>query len=272
MDPLISAEDLRRRLGAGEKVTLLDVRYRMGEPAGPREYAVGHVPSAAYVDLDTDLAAPPGGSEGGRHPLPKPDDFAAAMRRCGVTSARSVVVYDDWQGLAAGRCWWLLRHHGHPDVRLLDGGWAAWVASGGSVETGAPELRPGDFRADPGSSDEVVTAEGLAGVGVLIDARAPARYRGEEEPLDALAGHVPGAVNVPTSLNLAADGRFRPVEELREVYAEVGAVPGEDVAVYCGSGVTAVHDIVALERIGVRSRLYAGSWSEWSARATSESP
>lgn len=272
MKPLISADDLRARLEGGEQVTVLDVRYRMGGPCGPGAYAEGHVPSAAYVDLDADLAAPPGGTQGGRHPLPDPARFAAAMRRCAVSAHRPVVVYDDWQGLAAGRCWWLLRHHGHPDVRLLDGGWAAWVAAGGSIETQAPEPGPGDFHAGPGPGDEVVTAEELGRVGVLIDARAPARYRGEEEPVDAVAGHVPGAVNVPTSLNLTEDGCFRDVEDLREVYAEVGAVPGADVAVYCGSGVTAVHDIIALELLGVRARLYPGSWSEWSARATSGSP
>lgn len=270
MSPLISAPDLSALLDDEQQVTVLDVRYRLGGPPGPDEYAAGHIPAAAYVDLDADLAAPPGGADGGRHPLPLADDFAAAMRRCGVRTDRPVVVYDDWQGLAAGRCWWLLRHHGHEDVRLLDGGWSAWVADGRAVETDAPELRPGDFVSRPGSGVEPVAAEDVLDVEVLIDARAPSRYRGEEEPMDALAGHIPGAVNVPTGRNLTPEGLFRPVSELREVYAEVGAVPDADVAVYCGSGVTAVHDLIALELLGVRGRLYPGSWSEWSAREVAE--
>lgn len=266
--PLVSATDLRALLDARDPVTVLDVRYRVGSTGGADDHARGHVPGAAYVDLDTDLAGPPGGAQGGRHPLPAADDLAAAMRRCGVRTDRPVVVYDDWSGLAAGRCWWLLRHHGHPDVRLLDGGWSAWVAAGGAVETGTPRVEPGDFRPLPGPGLDPVAADEVLQVAVLVDARAPERYRGELEPLDAVAGHVPGAVNVPTSRNLTEDGRFRPVEELRALYAEVGAVPGADVAVYCGSGVTAVHDIVALELAGVRARLYAGSWSEWSADAS----
>ena len=263
--PLISAADLDSWLLDGTEVTVLDVRYRLGGPAGVQEFVAGHISSAVYVDLDTDLAAPPGGAEGGRHPLPAPTDFAAAMRRCGVRSDRPVVVYDDWQGLAAGRCWWLLRHHGHRDVRVLDGGWAAWCDQGGEVETGAVTPEAGDFAARTGLASDVVAVEDVLDVGVLIDARAPARYRGEEEPMDPVAGHIPGAVNVPTSRNLTEEGRFRPAEELRELYAQVGAVPGADVAVYCGSGVTAVHDLIALELAGVTARLYPGSWSEWSA-------
>ncbi len=265
MSPLVSARDLIDEQQSGRAVTLLDVRYRLGGPDGPAEYLAGHVPSAAFVDLDVDLASPPGGARGGRHPLPAAADFAAAMRRSGVCLDRPVVVYDDWSGLAAGRCWWLLRHHGHRDVRLLDGGWAAWVEAGGEVERGAPELRPGDFAPSADADDAPIPTEDVLGVEVLIDARAPERFRGEQEPMDPVAGHVPGAVNVPTSGNLRPDGTFRPADELREIYAEVGAVPGADVGVYCGSGVTAVHDIIALELIGVRARLYPGSWSEWSA-------
>ncbi len=258
MGPLITTAELRAQLASA---TVLDVRYRMGGPSGPGEYAAGHVPGAAYVDLDADLAAPPGA--GGRHPLPDPAVFAAAMRRCGVRRGRPVVVYDDWAAHAAGRCWWLLRHHRHPDVRVLDGGWAAWVADGGEVETGPPELVPGDFAVvDVGPAD-VVEAADVLDVEVLVDARAAERYRGEVEPVDPVAGHVPGAVNVPTSANLTPDGRFRPPAELRELYAAVGAVPGADVAVYCGSGVTATHDLIALELAGVRARLYPGSWSGW---------
>ncbi len=180
---------------------------------------------------------------------------------CG--SDRPVVVYDDWAAHAAGRCWWLLRHHGHDDVRVLDGGWAAWVADGGEVETGAVTTEPGDFEAAPGRLP-VVDADSVTDAGVVVDARAPERYRGEVEPVDPVAGHIPGAVNVPTSTNLGADGRFRPADQLRALYAAAGVEDGDaDVAVYCGSGVTATHDLLALERIGVTAALYPGSWSEW---------
>lgn len=256
--PLIGAEELRERLG---DVRILDVRYRMGGPGGPDVFAQGHVPGSVYVDLDADLAAAPGA--GGRHPLPEVEQFAAAMRRAGVRSGQGVVVLDDWQGRAAARAWWLLRHHGHPDVRVLDGGWAAWLESGGPVGTG-PGAGPqaGDFAAS-GPHTPSVEADEVPGVAVLIDARAPERYRGEVEPVDAVAGHIPGALNLPTDANLAADGRFRPAAQLRERYAAVGAVPGADVAVYCGSGVTAAHDLLALEVAGVRAALYPGSWSGW---------
>lgn len=256
--PLISTSELRDRLG---EVTLLDVRYRTdGKPAGPSAYTEGHVPGAVYVDLDTDLAAEPG--VGGRHPLPAPEAFEAAMRRCGVRADTPVVVYDDWQGLAAGRGWWLLRHHGHPDVRVLDGGWSAWLADGGPVETGTSSPTEGDFVAVPGGMP-VVEADRVPAVAVLVDARAPERYRGEVEPIDPVAGRIPGAVNVPTGSNLTEDGRFRSPEELRRTYAQVGAVPGADVAAYCGSGVTAAHDVLAMEVAGVTAALYPGSFSGW---------
>ncbi|UMG92172.1 sulfurtransferase [Nocardioides sp. TF02-7] len=257
--PLVGPEELAALLG---RVTVLDVRYRTGGPAGPEEHAAGHVPGAPYVDLDTALAAPPGPR--GRHPLPPTAGFETAMRAVGVSDGRPVVVYDDWSGHAAARCWWLLRFHGHRDVRVLDGGWSAWTAAGLPVETGAPVVEPGDFTAVPGGLP-VVTAEEVPAVGVLVDARAPERYRGETEPLDPVAGHVPGAVNVPTSRNLTADGRFRGAEELRALYAEVGAVPGADVAAYCGSGVTAALDVLAMEVAGIQAALYPGSWSEWVA-------
>jgi thiosulfate/3-mercaptopyruvate sulfurtransferase len=262
---LISAADLRRLLDERPgDVSLLDVRYRLGGTGGgPAEHAAGHVPGAVYVDLDDALADPPG--ERGRHPLPDPERFAAAMRRAGVSGSRPVVVYDDWAGRAAARAWWLLRHHGHPDVRVLDGGWSAWQAAGGAVETGAGAAPvPGDF--EPGTGDlRAVTAAEVPEVGVLVDARAPERYRGEVEPIDPVAGHVPGAVNVPTDANLDAGGRFLPAGQLRAVYAGVGATAGADVAAYCGSGVTAAHDVLAMELAGVEAALYAGSWSEWVA-------
>ena len=240
--------------------TLLDVRYKLGGPAGPAEFAAGHIPGAVFVDLDRALAAPPGA--GGRHPLPEAAVFAAAMRELGVSGVRPVVVYDDWGARAAARAWWLLRYHGHRDVRVLDGGWGAWRAAGGAVAIEAAAPTPGDFEAVVGGMP-IVDADDVPRVGVLIDARAPERFRGDVEPIDPVAGHIPGAVNVPTTANLAADGRFRAPAELAAEYAGVGAVPGADVAAYCGSGVTAAHDVLALELAGVRAKLYPGSWSGW---------
>ncbi|WP_028654333.1 sulfurtransferase [Nocardioides sp. J54] len=259
--PLIAVDELAGRL---EEVTVLDVRYRLGGPPGPEEFAAGHVPGASYVDLGAALAGPPGA--GGRHPLPAPDVFVAAMRAAGVCNDRPVVVYDDWSGNAAARCWWLLRHHGHRDVRVLDGAWPAWRAAGLPVEQGAPApaAEPGGFTGEPGAMP-VVDVATVRDAGVLVDARAPERYRGEVEPVDPVAGHIPGAVNLPSSANLGPDGRFRPVAELAEAYAAVGATAGADVAVYCGSGVTAAHDVLALEVAGVAAALYPGSWSEWVA-------
>ena len=255
--PLISAEELRERLGT---VTVLDVRYRTGGPSGRRRLLDGHIPGAAYVDLDVALADPPG--TGGRHPLPDPARFQSSMQTAGVSDDRSVVVYDDWAGHAAARAWWLLRYHGHPDVRVLDGAWPAWRNDGGEVETETADPEPGDFTSRPGAMP-MVEADGVPAVDVLVDARATERYRGEVEPIDPVAGHIPGAVNVPTSRNLTEDGRFRSPAELRELYAQVGAVAGTDVAAYCGSGVTAAHDVLAMELAGVRAALYPGSWSGW---------
>ena len=261
--PLIDPNALARSL---RDVTVLDVRYRLGGPPGPAEFAAGHIPGAQYVDLDTALAAAPGPR--GRHPLPEPDDFASAMRAAGVSRDRRVVVYDDWAGHAAARCWWLLRYHGHPDVRVLDGGWSAWRAAGGEAATGASAaVTVGDFAATPGGLP-VVEADTVAEVDVLIDARAAERYRGEVEPIDPVAGHIPGAVNMPTSANLDPDGRFRSAAELAASYAEVGAVPDVSVAAYCGSGVTATHDVLALEIAGIRGASIRGAGaSGWPTQA-----
>ena len=257
--PLISAAELNE---ASDDVTLLDVRYRMGGPPGEPEYAAGHIPGAVYVDLERVLAAPAG--SGGRHPLPDLGVFQAAMRRAGVCNDRPVVTYDDWAGHAAGRAWWLLRFHGHPDVRVLDGGLSAWAAKGLALDTDVVDAEPGDFEARPGAMP-VVEADEVLDVPVLVDARATERYRGEVEPIDPVAGHIPGAVNVPTTTNLRADGRFRSAEELRALYAAAGVTGEDDVAAYCGSGVTATHDIIALEVAGISAALYPGSWSGWIA-------
>ena len=256
--PLITADELAAVL---DEATVLDVRYAVAAPAGHDAFLAGHVPGARFVDLDTDLADPPGA--GGRHPLPAEDRFQVAMRRAGVSNDRPVVVYDDWQGRAAARAWWLLRYHGHRDVRVLDGGWSAWQEAGHAVELGPTSPRAGDFTVAAEKAMPVVDADDVPGVGVLVDARAPERYSGETEPLDPVAGHIPGAVNVPTTANLDEHGRFRPAAELRAAYAAVGAEAGADVAAYCGSGVTAAHDVLALELAGVRAALYPGSWSGW---------
>jgi thiosulfate/3-mercaptopyruvate sulfurtransferase len=259
--PLVSARELAALLGS---VTVLDVRYQTGVPDGRPAYEAGHVPGAVYVDVDADLAAPPAapGEHGGRHPLPETGAFEAAMRRAGVRGDRPVVAYDDWGGRAASRAWWLLRFHGHPEVRVLDGGWPAWVHAGGRSEEGRVTPEPGDFTADPGYLP-VVDSEDVLSVEVLVDARAHERYAGEHEPIDPVAGHIPGAVNVPTTDNLAPDGRFKDADDIRRTYAAVGAVAGADVAAYCGSGVTACHDVLALAVARVPAALYAGSWSDW---------
>ena len=264
ISPLISAAELDSVLGA---VTLLDVRYRMGGPSGAAEYVEGHIPRAVYVDLDTALAAPAG--ERGRHPLPDPEAFGEAMRRVGVFGDKPVIVYDDWEGRAAARCWWLLRHHGHPAVQVLDGGWSEWVRAGGAVEDGMRLPVTGDFVPGPGISVTLPVDEVLAFAerATLIDARNADRYRGEVEPVDPVAGHIPGAVNVPTGTNLRADGTFRSPAEIAALYAASGAGEGE-VGVYCGSGVTATHDVLALAHAGIDAALYPGSWSEWVADPT----
>ncbi len=266
-----------RRLAVLEQpVVLLDVRWQLGGPPGHEEFLRGHIPGAAYVDLETDLADPPGPR--GRHPLPDTDRFEAAMRRCGVRAGVQVVVYDAVAGTSAARCWWLLRYHGHRQVKVLDGGWQAWLTDVGHVEEGPTEPKAGDFTARPGAMP-VVDADGAARVareGALVDARAPERFRGEHEPVDPVAGHIPGAVNVPTSANLEQPGgRFKDATALTAVYEHAGVRPGREVAVYCGSGVTAAHDVLALESLGLDAALYPGSWSEWvhsGARAVATGP
>jgi thiosulfate/3-mercaptopyruvate sulfurtransferase len=263
---LVDVAELADLLAVGSGPTLLDVRWKLGGPPGRETYEAGHVPGAVFADLDADLAAPPG--PGGRHPLPEPEEFAAAMRRLGVRQARPVVAYDDVGGVVAARAWWDLAHFGHDDVRLLDGGFGAWVAAGLPVQTGpSPSVSPGDFVAGAGRLP-VVDAAGAAQVavdGTLLDARAPERYRGEVEPVDPAAGHVPGAVSMPTA-GLLVDGRFPGAAVLRERFASAGVRDGAPVAAYCGSGVNAAHQVLALRLAGFEdAALYAGSWSEWSA-------
>jgi thiosulfate/3-mercaptopyruvate sulfurtransferase len=259
---LISAAELRT---AGRCV-LLDVRWALGDQHGRGHYLDGHLPGAVFVDLETELADPPS-PEGGRHPLPSLQRMQASARRWGIHTSDQVVVYDASGGLAAARAWWLLRWGGLTDVRILDGGLDAWVRSGGSLETGDVVPEPGDVTLTGGGM-AVLSIDDAAALsasgGVLLDARAGERYRGEVEPIDPRAGHVPGAVSAPTTENLASDGSFRSPEELRARFAAVGATPGATVGVYCGSGVTAAHEVAALAEAGIDAALWPGSWSQWS--------
>jgi len=257
MSTLVTPAELAAAL---DEVTVLDVRWRLGGPPGAESYAEGHIPGAVFCDMDRDLAAPPG--PGGRHPLPEPADFEQAMRRLGVRGSRPVVVYDDADSTAAARAWWTLRYFGHGDVRVLDGGFRAWTEAGLPVTADVPDVEPGDFTAAPGGMP-LLDADGAATTKVLLDARAPERYRGEVEPIDPVAGHIPGARSAPTSGNVDASGRFLPPEKLRERFAALGATPGADVGAYCGSGITAAHQVLALHLAGVPAALYVGSWSHW---------
>ncbi|WP_084963831.1 sulfurtransferase [Thermoactinospora rubra] len=258
---LITPEEL----DALGEATVLDVRWRLGGPPGAEAYREGHLPGAVFCDLDADLAAPPGPA--GRHPLPEAGAFQEAMRRLGVRGSRTVVVYDDADSTAAARAWWTLRYFGHPDVRVLDGGLRAWVAAGLPLTKETPPVAPGDFVARPGGMP-VLDADGAAALardGVLLDARAAERYRGEVEPIDPVAGHIPGAVSAPTTGNVDAEGRFLPPARLRSRFASLGVGEGVRAGAYCGSGVTAAHEVLALHLAGVPAALYVGSWSNWVA-------
>jgi thiosulfate/3-mercaptopyruvate sulfurtransferase len=259
---LVDATELHALISAGQAPVLLDVRWALGDPHGRDHHLAGHLPGAVYVDLDTQLAGPPGGTAG-RHPLPTIDALQAAARSWGVTARRPVVVYDDNGGTAAARAWWLLRWAGLDDVRILDGALGAWRTHGFELSTGDEQVTAGDVVLAGGQLPTLTAEEAaaLAGTGVLLDARAAERYRGEVEPVDPRAGHIPGARSAPTADNLE-DGSFLPTEELREKYSDLG---GAEVGVYCGSGVTAAHEIAALAVAGIRAALYPGSWSAWSA-------
>lgn len=257
--PLITPAEL----AAQDGVTVLDVRWRLGGPPGLQFYREGHIEGAVYCDLDADLAASPGA--GGRHPLPGAAAFQSAMRRLGVSDGRPVVVYDDAGSTVAARAWWALRYFGHQDVHVLDGGLPAWIEAGLPITKDTPEPVEGDFTARPGGMPALTADEAaaLAGRGVLLDARAGERYRGEVEPVDPVAGHVPGAVNAPTTENVGPDGRFLAPGALRARFAGLGVSEGVETGAYCGSGVTAAHEVLALEVAGFPAALYVGSWSHW---------
>jgi thiosulfate/3-mercaptopyruvate sulfurtransferase len=272
--PLITPEALADALSARSATVVLDVRWRLGGPPGRQDYEVSHVPGAVYVDLDTELSAPPG--VGGRHPLPDPERLQEVLRGAGVREGGQVVAYDGGDGSVAARVWWLLRWAGFGEVAVLDGGFAAWEAAGLPVTADVPAVLTGDAAGDvvvrPGQMP-VLDADGAAALaqeGVLLDARAAARYRGETEPVDPKAGHVPGALNAPSTGHVGADGRWLGAEELAARFAGLGVSGDVAVGAYCGSGVTASSVVLALEVAGITSAekpaaLYAGSWSNWCA-------
>lgn len=266
--PLIDVRELADVLAAGAgRPVLLDVRWRLTGPSPAELYAAGHLPGAVPVDLDADLAAPPGDGRRGRHPLPDPAALQAAARRWGVQPGEAVVAYDDADGTSAARAWWMLRWAGIDDVRVVDGGFAAWVAAGLPVTTDVPAPVPGEVVVRPGGMP-VLDAAGVPAVaagGVLLDARAAGRYAGEVEPVDRAAGHIPGARSAPTGGNVTADGHFLDPARLRDRFARLGARTDRPVGAYCGSGVTAAQEVLALELAGFGAALYPGSWSEWIA-------
>lgn len=276
--PLVDADWLRAHAGDPD-VRVIDMRWYLGGRRGADEYARGHVPGAVFIDLETELTARSGP---GRHPIPDAAQMTEAMQRAGVDPTTRVVAYDDAGGSVAARLWWLLRYYGHQHVAVLDGGLPAWTAAGGALEPAVPAVARGSWVAGPPAAGWTVDTRYVAGaVGVavprggatvrlvspplLLDARAPERYRGEVEPIDARPGHVPTARSAPWAANLGPDGRFKSPEELRSMYEAhgVGRTRREVIA-YCGSGVTACHDLLAIERAGLPApKLYEGSWSDW---------
>ena len=267
---MMSAERLAA-LPAAE-VVVLDVRWRLGGPPGRADYDTAHIPGAVFVDLDTELADPPGSD--GRHPLPDPARLQAVLRRAGVRPGAVVVAYDDGNGAVAARAWWLLRWAGMSAdrVAVLDGGWAGWVAERRPTTAEPAQPAQGDIVVRPGAMP-VLDADAAAEVarsGVLLDARAAPRYRGETEPVDPQAGHIPGARNLPATEIAGPDGRARTPADLVQRFAERGAAGAMSVAAYCGSGVNAAALVLAAEHAGLRPpehpvALYPGSWSQWSS-------
>ena len=270
--PLVDAAWLARQPPGS--VRIVDLRWALSGPGALEKYRAGHIPGAVYVDMEHALSRPGGP---GRHPFPAPEDFARTLGRIGVLPDTRVVVYDDGSGSVAARLWFMLRVHGHERASVLDGGYAAWVKAGLPVTKDEPAVAPVPRRALRLDTSRIVdrarVAELLSGRNepgarrtLVMDARAPERYRGETEPVDKRAGHIPGAVNAPFNGNLE-QGRFRPPEELRALYEQLGAGRANEVIASCGSGVTACHTLLALELAGLQGgKLYVGSWSDWSSQ------
>lgn len=265
MSALLSATDLVSSIESGAEPLILDVRWRLDKPDGVLDYEAGHIPGAIYVDLDTELAEHGAPSEG-RHPAPSVKRFTEFLRRVGVTRQRAIVVYDDWQNFGAARAWWLLRKAGIDNVSVLDGGLAAWKSVGGPLQTGTTTPARSDISIDVTSLDGISMDEAASWPerGVLLDARAAARYQGDEEPLDPKAGHIPGALNLPGVSLLTADGTFAAPNDLRAAFTSTGVEDGTPTAVYCGSGVTASQVALAAHEVGLDIDVFVGSWSAWS--------
>ncbi len=263
MPHLVTPQELADELREDRPPRLLDVRWRLDQPEGRPAYLEGHLPGAVYVDLDNELADRSDPSQG-RHPLPSTDRLQETARGWGLSAGDRVVVYDDLQSVAAARAWWLLSRAG-VDVRVLDGGLRGWLAEGLPIETGDVRPTVGDVvLTEPASgSIDIDEAAAWPRSGILIDVRAAERYRGDTEPLDPVAGHIPGAVNLPTGA-LTEAGRLRAPEEIRAAFAAVGAAPGEAIAAYCGSGVAATHAALAGAVAGIDVTVFPGSWSQWS--------
>lgn len=265
---LISAAELHNLLQSDQSGTVIfDCRAYLTAPAqGVQAYREGHLPGAGYLHLENDLSAPVA-ADSGRHPLPDFTELAGKIRAAGVNPDTQVVVYDDCGGAMAARAWWLLRVLGHSNVAVLNGGYPAWIKFAGQVSDQLPSESPGTFSETPDLSMLLPLEQvaGFASKGMLVDARTPERYRGELEPIDPIAGHIPGAVNRPLQLNLAADGCFKSAEVLRQEWScFLGSYSAEQVAHYCGSGVTACHNLLAMEHAGLAgAKVYPGSWSEW---------
>ncbi|GAA1155841.1 sulfurtransferase [Microbacterium oxydans] len=265
MSDFVSAVELNDLLTGGAPVRVIDVRWRLDRPdAGHDDYLSGHIPGAVFAALDTELATHGEAAEG-RHPLPSTATLQDAARRWGVRSGDTVVAYDDFKGIAAARAWWLLRQAG-VDVRVLDGGIRAWRAEGFDIATDDVSPEPGDVVLDPIGDDALSIDEAAAfpASGVLIDARAADRYRGDSEPFDPVGGHIPGARNLPEPVHFDADGKILDRETILATFAEVGVTPGTPVAAYCGSGVTAAHTALVLHEVGIEAKVFPGSWSQWS--------
>jgi len=263
---LIAAAELADLIGAGNPLTILDVRWRLDEPDGRATYLQGHLPGAVYVSLDDELSDHSVAGRG-RHPLPSGRSLEAAARRWGVRTGVPTVVYDDWNRAGSARAWWVLSAAGIADVRILDGGLAAWRAAGGDLATGPVTSPPGNVtvRHDDlyDGALPTLTAQQVNDFD-LLDARAAERFRGDVEPIDPIAGHIPGAKNLPSGAVLNSDGTFVGHDAIAQLLAERNVDDGR-IGAYCGSGVTAAITVAALAATGRRAALFPGSWSEWSS-------
>jgi thiosulfate/3-mercaptopyruvate sulfurtransferase len=275
--PVITCAELTRLLESDDPPVVLDVRWRLGGPPGIENYLDGHLPQARFIDLDRELSAPPG-TTAGRHPLPETAAFEKAMRTAGLNAGQLAVAYDDGDSTIAARAWWLLRYFGHDQVAVLDGGYRAWVTAGLPITKLVQRPPAGDFAVTSVGGMPVLDAAKageLARSGFLLDSRPGERYRGEIEPIDRVGGHIPGAISAPTKQNVGAAGLFLDQDELVSRFAGLGlptSAPaatgpaGEPlIGAYCGSGVTAAHQVLALELAGLPAALFVGSWSGWSA-------